>query len=86
MKAQALLRAEEGLERDCASFSLANILDISYDQVIADISRAREVDVAIQIWNNLLAGRKRLANIAPPKKNPKFSFRSNVTSSSNLDS
>eukprot|EP00439_Symbiodinium_sp_Y106_P052419 s903_g7.t1 len=72
----ALLRAEEGLERDCASFSLANILDISYDQVIADISRAREVDVAIQIWNNLLAGRKRLANIAPPKKNPKFSFRS----------
>ncbi|CAE7226627.1 unnamed protein product [Symbiodinium natans] len=51
-----------------------------YDQVISDINRAREVDVAIQIWNHLLAGRRRIANIAPSRKNPKFSFRSATNS------
>ncbi|CAE7367322.1 unnamed protein product, partial [Symbiodinium pilosum] len=70
---------------DCASFSLANILDISYDQVISDIHRAREVDACIQIWNNLLAGRKRIASMSPPKKNPKFAFRSAVGGASNAN-
>eukprot|EP00913_Durusdinium_trenchii_P010046 g9427.t1 len=63
-----------GAREDCASFALANTLQLSYDQIVKDVAEAQEVDVAIQIWNNNLNGRKRQTMIQP-KKNPKFFFR-----------
>ncbi|CAJ1399803.1 unnamed protein product [Effrenium voratum] len=76
-----LLKAEEGLERDCTSFALANILNISYDQVVADITEAGEVDVALQIWQHRLSGQKRELAVPGPKKNPKYFFRSKQVTS-----
>eukprot|EP00434_Breviolum_minutum_P022031 symbB.v1.2.019448.t1/scaffold1552.1/size220100/6 len=97
-KLAELLKSEDGLERDCATFSLANILNISYEQVVSDVAEAREVDAVLQIWkldgqckhgrgilsqrNSTLTGRRRPAIVAP-KKNPKFFFRS-AGSSANL--